>query len=88
MAGGRRKRLEVGRRIAGRRLIRTQAGYIGLAVQGAEVGDYVALFKGARMPFVIRSEPDGWRLVGNSYVHGVMHSECWQADRCETFWIH
>ena len=72
----------------GRRLVRTQAGYIGLAVHGAEVGDYVALFKGARMPFVIRSDPDHWRLVGDSYIHGVMNGESWQVDRCERFWIH
>ena len=73
-----------------RRLVRTQAGYIGLAVHGAEVGDYVALFKGARMPFVVRSDVDAdhWRLVGDTYVHGVMNGEAWQADRCEPFWIH
>jgi hypothetical protein len=74
--------------MGGRRLIRTQAGYIGLAVHSGEVGDYIALFKGARMPFVVRSEPDGWRLIGDSYVHGVMHGESWQVDRCRTFWIH
>lgn len=72
----------------GRRLVRTQAGYIGLAVHGAEVGDYVALFKGARMPFVVRSNTDHWQLIGDSYVHGVMNGESWHADRCEPFWIH
>lgn len=45
-------------------MIRTRTGYIGLATHAAKAGDYIALFKGARVPFVVRSTPDGWRLVG------------------------
>jgi Heterokaryon incompatibility protein (HET) len=73
--------------IGWRRVIRTQSGYIGLAVHCAEVGDYVALFKGARTPFVVRQDSDEWRLVGDSYVHGVMQGEAWQEEQCTTFWI-
>jgi hypothetical protein len=70
-----------------RRVIRTQSGYIGLAVHCAEVGDHVALFKGSRMPLVVRQDSDEWRLIGDTYVHGIMHGEAWQEDHCTTFWI-
>jgi hypothetical protein len=70
-----------------RRAIRTQSGYIGLAVHCAEVGDQVALFKGSRMPLVVRQDSDDWRLIGDSYVHGIMHGEAWQEDHCTAFWI-
>ncbi|KAK5295608.1 hypothetical protein LTR99_009197 [Exophiala xenobiotica] len=38
--------------MGGRRMVRMESGYIGLAVQAAQTGDYVYLFKGARMPFL------------------------------------
>ena len=83
-----------------RRMIRTRGGYIGLAVHAAKVGDKVALFKGARLPFLVRkinhgkepaargSDEEGWNLVGDCYVHGVMHGEAWEEDRCEPFWFY
>jgi hypothetical protein len=71
-----------------RRMIRTQSGYIGLAVHAAQVGDHVSLFRGAHMPFLVRSSSNGLRLVGDCYIHGIMHGERWQPDTCETLWLH
>jgi hypothetical protein len=74
--------------IEGRRMIRTESGYIGLAVGAAQIGDYVYLFKGARMPFLVRSTSTGLRLVGDCYIHGVMQGERWQPESCDTIWLH
>ncbi|KIW08025.1 uncharacterized protein PV09_00970 [Verruconis gallopava] len=71
----------------GRRIIRTKEGYIGLAVHCVRKGDYVGLFKGARMPLLIRADENGWRLVGDSYVHGIMHGEAWRPDQARSFAI-
>lgn len=74
--------------VAYRRMIRTKKGYIGLATHGAKVGDQIALFKGGRFPFVIRpADGQHWSLVGDSYIHGIMHGELWDEQKCEAFWI-
>jgi hypothetical protein len=36
------------------------------------VGDLVAIFLGADVPFVLREHGDAYRLVGACYIHGVM----------------
>jgi hypothetical protein len=72
----------------GRRMVRTESGYIGLAVGAAQIGDYVYLFKGARMPFLVRSTSSGLRLVGDCYIHGIMDGERWQPESCDTIWLH
>ncbi|KAF2502296.1 HET-domain-containing protein [Lophium mytilinum] len=83
--------------IAGRRMVRTEKGFVGLALEGAEVGDEVWLVKGARVPFLLRpererekrrgvgDEEDGrgaYTLVGDIYVHGVMYGEAFEQERC------
>jgi hypothetical protein len=72
----------------GRRMFRTESGYIGLAVGATQVGDYVYLFKGAHLPFLVRSTSSGLRLVGDCYIHGIMHGERWQPESCDTIWLH
>lgn len=71
-----------------RRMIRTKKGYIGLGSYGVEVGDTVALFKGGRIPLVIRQVGGQWRLTGDAYIHGAMQGELWKPEDCDTFWIH
>ncbi|OCK74923.1 HET-domain-containing protein [Lepidopterella palustris CBS 459.81] len=74
--------------ILNRRLVRTRGGYVGLAASGAEVGDQVVLARGCRVPLVLRrrgekdGDGEGWRFVGDAYVHGMMYGECFEEGRC------
>jgi hypothetical protein len=55
-----------------RRLFKTEKGYIGLGGGVIEVGDSVGIFKGGKLPLLVRpsGEGDKWLLLGASYVHG------------------
>ncbi|KAF5715477.1 heterokaryon incompatibility 6 OR allele [Fusarium mundagurra] len=62
-----------------RRLFLTEGGYLGLAHPSTQPGDEVILLSGGRVPFVVRkSSLNGqacYRLVGETYVHGIMDGE-------------
>lgn len=65
-----------------RRLFLTSGdlGLIGLAPRNARIGDAIALIEEGRVPFIVRESVDSnmgrvWRLVGDSYVHGIMEGE-------------
>jgi hypothetical protein len=62
-----------------RRLFRTSQGYMGLGPDNVAVGDEVALFKGGRLPLVVRKAAvkGAWQVLGDSYVHGFMAGELW-----------
>lgn len=66
-----------------RRFIKTEGGYLGLTTRFAEVSDYVGLFKGGRMPLLVRKKGEDWRLMGDAYIHGVMNGEGFQEDMCQ-----
>jgi hypothetical protein len=70
-----------------RRLFKTTKGYIGIGPCSLQKGDGVALFKGGMVPLVIRSLGDKWELVGDCYVHGIMHGEAYSAQRCSVLLI-
>ncbi|KAF5662409.1 heterokaryon incompatibility het-6 [Fusarium circinatum] len=53
----------------------TEKGYLRLGPARTEVGDDVSLIAGAHVPFVLRKGTQGWILVGETYVHGVMYGE-------------
>jgi len=55
-----------------RRLIITDAGWIGLALEETQEGDFVCVLRGCRVPVVLRKEGDHFLFVGDSYVHGLM----------------
>ncbi|KAF1981417.1 hypothetical protein K402DRAFT_235334 [Aulographum hederae CBS 113979] len=71
----------------GRRIMRTHKGYLGLAPEGSQTGDKVALVKGSRIPLILRPKGEYWELVGAAYVHGVMHGEAFDEANCEVLWI-
>ncbi|KAM7215264.1 Heterokaryon incompatibility protein (HET) domain containing protein [Rhypophila decipiens] len=74
--GGFLKRIH--RACAHRRLFVTKKGYIGLAPWNAEVGDAVIILCGGQTPFLLRPDPvesDWWKLVGETFVHGIMGGE-------------
>ncbi|KAK4446497.1 heterokaryon incompatibility protein-domain-containing protein [Podospora aff. communis PSN243] len=56
---------------------------LGLGPGVAEVGDWVVVVEGGRVPFVVRKvegEEERWRLVGECYVHGMMDGEVAQVE--------
>ncbi|KAF9229921.1 hypothetical protein BU15DRAFT_24559, partial [Melanogaster broomeanus] len=49
--------------------------YVGLVPRSAQLGDTISLFKGGKVPLVLRplkEHDESWRLVGECYVHGIM----------------
>ncbi|CAI4220182.1 unnamed protein product [Parascedosporium putredinis] len=76
---------------SGRRLLVTKGGLIGLTVPDAQPGDRLALLAGSAVPIVLRPKDHGsetcWEIVGDAYVHGVMHGERFDGPQCGTLWI-
>lgn len=67
-------------RLSTARFCITEKGYVGLVPHDAVVGDSVVLVNGAAVPFVVRGCGDVERpylttLVGECYIHGIMHGE-------------
>ncbi|KAI1291434.1 heterokaryon incompatibility protein-domain-containing protein [Xylaria venustula] len=58
-----------------RRLCTTTNGLVGLAPPDSVTGDKLALLQGGRVPVVLRQDVDGYRLMGEAYVHGAMYGE-------------
>lgn len=65
----------IGSCAVGRRFCVTEKGYFGMVPPKSEVGDKICVFLGARTPFVLRREGEGYKLVGESYVHQIMDGE-------------
>ena len=59
----------------GRQFSVTKMGLMGLIPVAARVGDSVGFFAGCRIPYVLRRRGEGYALVGDSYLHGVMNGE-------------
>lgn len=70
-----------------RRIVRTEKEYIGLVPRSTQVGDYIAVFKGGRVPLVIRQRGLKWQLIGDCYVHGIMRGEVYDDRLCQIFRI-
>ncbi|KAI4612820.1 uncharacterized protein J4E87_010083 [Alternaria ethzedia] len=63
-----------------RRFAVTEKGYFALVPRGAQVGDELAVFDRACVPFVIRKQQvegvaEKFELLGEAYVHGIMKGE-------------
>ena len=79
-----------GRYALHRRMVRTQGGFLGLASHATEVGDHVLICKGSSVPLIVRKCEDvdeGFRLVGDAYVHGIMRGEAFESDKCREILI-
>ncbi|KAL8651736.1 MAG: hypothetical protein Q9210_003082 [Variospora velana] len=72
------------RALTNRRFFLTSKGFYGVAHNTLEVGDTCIVIRGANVPFVIRKAgcvgQDGntsnrYRLIGESYIHGIMRGE-------------
>lgn len=66
-----------------RKIFRTEGGYIGVASPLAMEGDCVCLVKGSRVPLVLRPrEGNRWELMGDCYMHGIMHGQAFEEELC------
>ncbi|KAL9069584.1 MAG: hypothetical protein Q9157_006112 [Trypethelium eluteriae] len=71
-----------------RRFLITKNGYIGLGPRETKVGDSIVILQGGRVPVVARRAASGhWRVVGESYIHGIMQGEAFDEDKCERLWF-
>lgn len=59
-----------------RRPFISTSGLVGLAPSHVEVGDMICIFLGGHVPYLLRKCGEGYTLVGEAYVHGIMHGEC------------
>lgn len=71
----------------GRSMLMSKAGYIGLGPSDAQVGDSLAFLGGGSVPYVLRREGEVYKLVGDCYVHGVMHGEIFDGTKGERIWL-
>jgi len=74
-------------RIIQRKLILTNKGYIGIVPRLAEEGDFIVSVKGGRVPLILRPKDDQWELLGDCYVHGIMHGEAFEESKCNVIRI-
>jgi hypothetical protein len=80
--------------IANRKLCLTSGRYLGLVPCTTEVGDVIAIFKGAKLPFVLRplfrSIDRSFMLIGECYIHGIMYGEAIKKGgiKEQTFCVH
>ncbi|KAL6904391.1 heterokaryon incompatibility domain-containing protein [Trichoderma evansii] len=66
---------------AGWRFFKSSEGYYGLARSRVQPGDQVCIFLGAAVPFIIRPLGNKYLLMGEAYVHGLMHGELFEKNR-------
>ena len=59
----------------GRVLFTSSTGYIGLAPHSAREGDLIFIAMGADVPYLLRPFDDGYELIGEVYVQGIMDGE-------------
>lgn len=58
-------------------------GRIGWVPFRTRTGDRICVFRGVRMPFVLRPQQDRWEIIGACYVHGLMDGEVWDLTGLE-----
>jgi hypothetical protein len=59
---------------------------MGWAPLAAQSGDRVCIFQGCELPFIVRRDGMGWRLLRDCYLHGLMAGPpgCWVRGEVET----
>lgn len=82
--------------LVNRKAARTAGGHVGLVPMIAEVGDFIMLCEGGKLPLILRPRDDEagkdgkkvkeWEFIGDCYIHGVMEGEKWDEKapgKCE-----
>jgi hypothetical protein len=65
----------------------TVQGYIALTPPGAQLGDKIGLFKGGKVPLILRNDGFSCQLIGECYVHGFIHGEAFREEECTPIMI-
>jgi heterokaryon incompatibility protein (HET) len=65
-----------------RLLLTEKRGYVGIGPGGAELGDIVCIFYGAKVPYILRKRPEGgYVYIGEAYIHEGMDGQLMTTDR-------
>jgi hypothetical protein len=64
----------------GRVMFVSSTGWLGLAPRGTREGDVVFVAVGADVPYILRACEDGYELIGECYVQGIMDGEAMEMD--------
>ncbi|KAH6695893.1 hypothetical protein BKA61DRAFT_531543 [Leptodontidium sp. MPI-SDFR-AT-0119] len=59
----------------GRRLVLSSEGHLCLAPVRSQVGDKIVVLVGGKVPYILRKTDEGFEIIGESYVHGIMDGE-------------
>jgi hypothetical protein len=59
----------------GRKFCTTTNGYMGWVSSAAQAGDAFCLFEDCQLPFVLRRCEEGYKLIGDAYLHGLMYPD-------------
>ncbi|KAK2589889.1 hypothetical protein QQS21_012429 [Conoideocrella luteorostrata] len=71
--------------LAWRRLIGTEQGRMGLVSGAVETRDAIAIIRGCDTPMILRERGDGWKVIGEAYIHGVMQGKMAMEDNDNEF---
>jgi hypothetical protein len=63
-----------------RRFFVSENGRFGWVPLRTNIGDLVCVFRGMRIPVIMRPRGDRWEFIGACYVHGWMDGEVWDID--------
>lgn len=63
------------RRMFDARPFLSDTGYVGVCPMEAQPGDVVVVFRGGRVPYVLRGQGEMWKLVGEGFAYGAMDGE-------------
>ena len=71
--------------LRGNAIVKTREGFMANVPQQAKTGDIIAIVNGCRTPLILRRcEPNGYILIGDCYVHGIMYGEAMEMGFDET----
>jgi hypothetical protein len=70
--------------LQGRKLITTRTGYLGLAPQYVQRQDVLVVLMGCNFPVLLRHYENGYRVLGECYIHGLMAGEVFNAQTRES----
>ena len=67
----------------GRVVFATHEGRLGLGPRDTQSGDMICVFRTCQVPLILRKGPEEeyFHLVGEAYVHGIMHREALEAQQ-------
>lgn len=70
-----------------RRVFRTKGGFVGLGPGSVKKGDHIVLCKGGKLPLVLRKHGDDYKLLGDSFICGMMNGQRWDYRKCHRIWL-